>query len=181
MENSVYTNKKFKEAVLEISKDCDSVEIYFDLQKYAGFLPTDFNGEYKGYYFTIHGREYGKWFEMIEPYDCDLKEFIEIIGDNEIDKLDDKLDLHYHRTTDFSLGGGEIEWENDEVPDDIKDAFTASYGDDGEGILNDCDWDPDSLELHEPYNNITSIQVKIKKGEKEHKIKWLNKNYYNEG
>ena len=78
MEKSVYTNKKFKEAVLELSKDCDSVEIYFDLQKYAGFLPTEFDGEYKGYYFTIHGREYGKWFEMIEPYDCDLKEFIEI-------------------------------------------------------------------------------------------------------
>ena len=38
-----------------------------------------------------------------------------------------------------------------------------------------------NLELHEPYNNITSIQVKIKKGEKEHEIKWLNKNYYNEG
>ena len=79
MENSVYTNKKFKEAVLEISKDCDSVEIYFDLQKYAGFLPTGLTENIKD---TISHtwKEYGKWFEMIEPYDCDLKEFLEIIG-----------------------------------------------------------------------------------------------------
>ena len=35
MENSVYTNKKFKEAVLELSKDCDNVEIYFDAVSYT--------------------------------------------------------------------------------------------------------------------------------------------------
>ena len=130
-ENSVYTNKKVQKAVLEIS-NCDSVEIYFDLQKYAGFLPS-LTENIKDTISRYMEGEYGKWFEMIEPYDCDLKEFIEIIEDNKIDKLDDKLDLHYHRTTDFGLG--EIEWENDEVPDDIKDAFYASYGDDGKAFL----------------------------------------------
>jgi|TARA_B100001540_G_C15399417_1_gene458130 hypothetical protein len=181
MENSVYTNKKFKEAVLELSKDCDNVEIYFDVKKYAGFRKTEFTGDYEGYDFIIQGKCEGKWYEMSEPYHSDLKEFLQEIGDNEIDKLDDKLFIDCLIETDWCLVGGKIEW-SDNVPENIKEDFEEDNGEDGEGILNFCDWDSSGdLEFYKPYNNITWIQVKIKKGEKEHEIKWLNKNYYNEG
>ena len=49
------------------------------------FSKTEFTGDYKGYDFIIQGKLHGKWYEMTEPYESDLKEFLQEIGDNEIE------------------------------------------------------------------------------------------------
>ena len=175
----IYTNKEFKDRISEFSNTNHTSEIYFHLKKYAGFRKTEFTGDYEGYDFIIHGKCRGKWYEMTGPYEGDLKEFLQEIGDNEIDKLDDKLFIDCQIETDFSLEGGKIEW-SDNVPEDIKNEFEEEYGTEGDdgSLLNECDWDSSGdLEFDEPYNNITSIEITIKEEEKETLVNWENKNY----
>ena len=175
----VFSNKEFKESISEFSNTNHTSEIYFHLKKYAGFRKTEFTGDYKGYDFIIHGKLHGKWYEMTEPYESDLKEFLQEIGDNEIDKLDDKLFIDCQVETDFSLEGGKIEW-SDNVPEEIKNEFEEEYGPEGDdgSLLNECDWDSSGdLEFDEPYNNVTSIEITIKEEEKETLVNWENKNY----
>ena len=179
VEDGIYTNKEFKDRISEFSNTNHTSEIYFHLKKYAGFRKTEFTGDYEGYDFIIHGKCRGKWYEMTGPYEGDLKEFLQEIGDNEIDKLDDKLFIDCQVETDFSLEGGKIEW-SDNVPEDIKNEFEEEYGTEGDdgSLLNECDWDSSGdLEFHEPYNNITSIEITIKEEEKETLVSWKNKNY----
>lgn len=174
----VFSNKEFKNSISEFSNINHTSEIYFHLKKYAGFRKTEFFGDYKGYDFIIHGKLCGKWYEMTEPYDSNLKKFLQEIGDNEINKLDDKLFIDCQIETDFSLEGGKIEWSN-KVTEEIKKEFEEEYGPEGDDgrLLNECEWDSSgNLEFYEPYNNITSIEIKIKEKEKETLVNWKNKN-----
>ena len=70
---------------------------------------------------------YVESYEMTEPYDSNLKKFLQEIGDNEINKLDDKLFIDCQIETDFSLEGGKIEWSN-KVTEKIKKEFEEKYG-----------------------------------------------------
>ena len=202
----VYTNKELRETLesLNIKNELvDSFTVQLTLFRYSTYEPDVklVDVEYKGYSFGINGYmpEEGSEPVFYQDFDVEsLNSFLELIGDKEINSLDDYV-LPWgsggyweplHTLTGDTLSRNyplnehlkPVEWI-DETPEEIKDEFEKKFRDNNYRDIYDeaTKENDDKIEYGvgeslfiDDYNNISRIYLYIKTEDKMYEIQWLN-------
>ena len=200
----VYTNKELRETLesLNIKNELvDSFKVELTLFSYSTYERDVklVDLEYKGYSFKINGYmpEEDSQPVFYENFES-LNSFLELIGDKEINSLDNEVNPWgscgywepLHTLTGDTLSEyyplnehlKSVEWI-DETPEEIKDEFEKKFRDNNYRDIYDeaTKEDEDKIEYGvgeslfiNDYNNISRIYLYIKTEVKMYEIQWLN-------
>ena len=194
----VYTNKELRETLesLNIKNELvDSFKVELTLFSYSTYERDVklVDLEYKGYSFKINGYmpEEDSQPVFYENFES-LNSFLELIGDKEINSLDNEVNPWgscgywepLHTLTGDTLSEyyplnehlKPVEWI-DETPEEIKDEFEKKFRDnnyrdvidEGEEAMSDGGW-----EFFDKNNNISAIYFNINSKGVSYEIQWLN-------
>mgnify|MGYP003994178139 FL=1 len=200
----VYTNKELRETLesLNIKNELvDSFKVELTLFSYSTYEHDVklVDLEYKGYSFKINGYMPEEDSQPVfdENFES-LNSFLELIGDKEINSLDNEVNPWgscgywepLHTLTGDTLSEyyplnehlKPVEWI-DETPEEIKDEFEKKFRDNNYRDIYDeaTKEDEDKIEYGvgeslfiNDYNNISRIYLYIKTEVKMYEIQWLN-------
>ena len=194
----VYTNKELRETLesLNIKNELvDSFTVELTLFSYSTYEHDVklVDLEYKGYSFKINGYMPEEDSQPVfdENFES-LNSFLELIGDKEINSLDNEVNPWgscgywepLHTLTGDTLSEyyplnehlKSVEWI-DETPEEIKDEFEKKFRDnnyrdviyEGEEAMSDGSW-----EFFDKNNNISGIYFNINSKGVSYEIQWLN-------
>ena len=170
----IKTNKEFLEIIENYSPDqISDFSLDVILKKGCGIEIIKFYGEYKDYGYTLNGGDHVKWFET--EYEEDFEEFINEVGENEINDLDSSLSFSFFAQDSFGYYVDSIEWE-DNTPSEIKKEIENNdpeYENLLSVSLDNHDYDSVDTELTGS-NNIQKLIINFKFNEEMISISWVN-------
>tara|TARA_B100000427_G_C15306927_1_gene506563 strand:+ start:57 stop:572 length:516 start_codon:yes stop_codon:yes gene_type:complete len=167
----IKTNQDFKKVMSEYSIDkITQFNIEINLKKGSGVEIIEFWGEHQGNGYTIDGGDEVKWFET--EYEEDIETFIEEVGDEEINNLENSLTFSFFPSDSYGFFGKSIKWD-DGTPENL----IKEINDEGlDELLNECiendDYDGMDTELNE--NCISSINISFNYNGSDISIDWIN-------
>ena len=177
-EKCIFSNKEFKK---ELTKYQLNKIINFDIDitliKGCAYETIEFWGEYKGYEYTVYGRDLGKWCDTEYEGEKNIKDFVNSIEDAEIDKLDSCLDFSFFPNDSWGFSGDKIKWEEN-TPDEIMNEIKKEDPDFDDLIsdsLDNSNYENGYVELYNEFNNILNIKISFKHKNSEILLKWYNK------
>lgn len=182
--NVVFSNKELRARLEELYINNDNsilLEVKLNLKKWAS-IESDVNVtglEYKGYKYELIGyiQEKRNDAELVDEIKT-LDDFFELIGDKEIDVLDNDFDFFINGESDYHYID-KVNWIDEIPPEKIITEFESEFKK-GEYHQYDQLIDQGEIEylgesqLLNEFNNILQIELKLKVQDIEYDILWNN-------
>ena len=182
IEKCIFSNKEFKKELTKYQLNkIINLDIDITLIKGCAYETIEFWGEYKGYEYTVYGKDLGKWCDTEYDGEKNIEDFLNTIEDAEIDKLDNYLDFSFFPNDSWGFEGDKIEWEEntpDEIMNEIKEE-DPHFDDLISDSMNNSNYENGYVELYNESNNILNIKISFKHENTKILLKWYNKKNIN--
>ena len=187
----VFSNKELRETLESYNIDyaaIDSFSIKMDFKKWASYEEDVRieNLDYKGYKYELHGGIAEKYndAEIAEreppygPYKKFLKEFLDELGDREVNNIDEMFSYTINGESDHFFVQ-QVKWLN-ETPKEIIKEFenkhkSSKYSELISSNLDNIVYGDGGSTFFEERNNVWCLTLRFDIGEKKYEIRWINK------